>query len=195
MTIQSSQRGVTLLELMITIAIVAILIAIAVPGMQDISRRSKQRNAIGDMSSMLARARSEAATRYKPITICASTGGSVCDNSTAWGRGWLMFVDDGSGGGTVNDKQRQTGEEIIKVGASVPAPDTIVALNFSTGSGNAITFLGGGLLESTTGGVLRYCSYSGSAGTMQAVTVNASGQVRYASDGKSSDGTAITACP
>lgn len=197
MKTRCDQRGFTVIELMTALLIAAILIALAVPGMQDISRRSKQRNAVGDISSMLARARSEAAARYKPVTVCVSAGGSTCDNSTAWGSGWLMFVDDNSTSSTSddNDKQHQSGEEVIQVGASTPAPDTLVALNFSKGSGKAITFLSGGLLDSTTGGTLRYCSYAGSVGTMQAVTVNASGQVRYASDGKNSDGTTITACP
>lgn len=185
-------KGFTLIEMMVAIAVAAVLLAIAIPGMQALSRKSQQRNAIGDISSMVARARSEAATRYQPITICATADQSTCSGAATWETGWLMFVDLDS------DQQRSgTGEDIVQVGVALPSGSKLAALYFPSAA--AVTFQKGGLPQST--GTFRFCIYNGAQSTMQAINVSASGQVRVATDSnadgalENNAGTAITACP
>lgn len=191
---RAPQRGFTIIELMMTILIGAILVAIAVPGMQSLSRRSQQVNAIGDISSMLSRARSEAITRYRPVTLCVSTDGTSCSANTTWEKGWLMFVD------TNNNQVANTGEDILQVGAALPAGSTLTALYFPDASAySAITVSKDGML--TSSGTFRYCISDGTAWTMQAINISIAGMVRVAvdtdADGKleNSSSTAIVACP
>jgi type IV fimbrial biogenesis protein FimT len=177
---------------MMTILIGAILVAIAVPGMESLSRRSQQVNAVGDVLSMLKRARSEAASRYQPVTVCVSTDGENCSANTTWESGWMMFVDlDG------DQARAGAGEDILQVGGALPAGSTLAALSFNSAS--AITFAKGGTL--TNGGTFRYCIADGATKKMKAVNVLGSGMTQLAADvdgdGKLEDngGTAIQACP
>lgn len=182
---------------MVTIAIAAILLMVAVPGMQSLSRRSQQLNAIGDMSALLNRARSEAAARYQPVTICVSSDGTTCSADTTWAEGWLMFVDK-------NANQVHEGgsdEDIIQVGGALASGSTLTLLAASapTTPEAAITFLRGGTLADA--GTMRYCIADGATQKMQAVNFSVAGMVRIAvdtdNDGKLEDsgGAAILACP
>lgn len=89
------ERGFTLLELLVTISIVAILVAVAVPSMESSNKRGQvkahQRHFLGALNY----ARSEAVSRNKLVSMCASNDGATC--GTNWSGGWLIFVDDGAG--------------------------------------------------------------------------------------------------
>lgn len=190
----ATQRGFTIIELMTTILIGSILVAIAVPGMQSLSRRSQQVNAIGDISSMIKRARSEAAARYQPVTLCVSTDGENCSADTTWASGWLMFVD------TNNDQTHDASEDILQVGGALAAGSTLSALYFPNASDySAITFGKGGTLQDA--GTFRFCIDDGASKKMQAINVSVSGMARVAvdsdNDGKldNASGNAIIDCP
>jgi len=81
------QTGVTLIELLVTISIAAILMAVAVPGFQDFFRRNRVDNAASDFMAALNYARSEAIRRGNPVVIRNTAGGGN------WGAGWVMFED------------------------------------------------------------------------------------------------------
>ena len=188
---RSAQSGLTLIELMAVILIAGVLLVIAVPGMESLSNRSRQLNAIGDISAMLARARSEAATLYQPVTLCSSSDGTACSGELGWEGGWLMFVDKNA------DKQLDEGETIIQVGQALPAGTSLSAMYFQGyDEVVAITFQKGGMPE--TAGTFRYCVNKGAI--LQAVNVGVSGQTRIAidanDDGKleNNAGAAIPVC-
>jgi type IV fimbrial biogenesis protein FimT len=192
----ATQRGFTLIELMVTIAVAAILMMVVVPGMQSLSQRSQQLNAIGDISAMLNRARSEAAARNKPVTICVSTDGATCSANTTWASGWLMFVDAN------NNQTWDAGEDVIQVGGALASGTTLTALYFPNASPYAaVTFAKDGALSTNSSGTFRYCIKDGATQKMQAVNVSAAGMARIAvdtdKDGKleNSGGAAILACP
>jgi type IV fimbrial biogenesis protein FimT len=91
------QSGFSLLEVLVTVAIVAILLGIGVPSFQNLMDTNRMAAAVNDMVSAMHAARAEAIKRRANITICASsdwnTADPDCDASAHFGSGWIMFVD------------------------------------------------------------------------------------------------------
>jgi type IV fimbrial biogenesis protein FimT len=84
-------RGFTLIELMIALAILAILVTLAVPSFNDAALSSKLAGFSNDLLASAQLARSEAIKRNAPVTLCASTLGVSCDgSSTGWEVGWIV---------------------------------------------------------------------------------------------------------
>lgn len=87
-----TQCGFTLIELMVAIAILAIVIAIAAPSFN----RTVQSNRAAVMSNELVGAlqttRSEALKRRTNVTLCRrNAAGSACETGTDWAAGWLLM--------------------------------------------------------------------------------------------------------
>ncbi len=78
----------TLIELITTIAVLAILLAIAVPGMQNMVLENRLVAFANDFSNSVSLARSEALTRRQSVSI------KPVDN--AWSNGWEVIIDDTS---------------------------------------------------------------------------------------------------
>ncbi|HEX8989347.1 MAG TPA: GspH/FimT family pseudopilin [Rhodocyclaceae bacterium] len=87
-------KGFTLIELMVTLIIVAILAVIAVPSFVEYTTYSKISADTNSIVSDLMVARSEAVKRGMPVTICPSTDGTTCTTGAgAWSQGRIVFVD------------------------------------------------------------------------------------------------------
>lgn len=71
-------RGFTLVELMITVAVIGILAVVAVPAMTDMINNSRLRGQSEEVTAALQLARSEALRRNQRITACASASGTSC---------------------------------------------------------------------------------------------------------------------
>ncbi len=78
--------GLTLVEVMVTVAILALLLGLAVPSFKPLLERWRVQQAVGAMTSTMQLARSEAIKRGGNIIIKANTG-------TNWGTGWHVFLD------------------------------------------------------------------------------------------------------
>ena len=96
------------MELLVTIAIGAILLSMGVPSLMSVVRDSKLDARASDFVMSLNTARSEAVRRNARATVCSSSNGTQCNNE--WEDGWIVFIDDGSTPGTV-----ESGEEIVLV--------------------------------------------------------------------------------
>lgn len=81
-------RGFTLLELLITMAVVAILAAVAVPSFQNMIATQQVRSAASDLVSALNFARSEAVKRNTTVRVDPGI-----DPGDDWNDGWEVYVD------------------------------------------------------------------------------------------------------
>lgn len=84
--------GFTLLELMVTVAVAAILASLAAPSFRQYILNQRIKSASYDLISALSLARSEAITRNCNVSV-VQTGGS-------WVSGWVVTTDATSCGGT-----------------------------------------------------------------------------------------------
>jgi type IV fimbrial biogenesis protein FimT len=85
----SPLRGFTLVELMVTITVLAILLAIAVPSFDGIRVSNRLTSYAGALASSSQLARTEAIKRDAPVTLCASTNGTSCGG--VWEAGWIIL--------------------------------------------------------------------------------------------------------
>jgi len=87
-----NQKAFTLIELMTTVAIAAVVLGVAVPSFNT-SILNNRSVALGeDLSSALNLARSEAVKRNARVSVCASTNGTACTGNV-WTSGFIAFVD------------------------------------------------------------------------------------------------------
>ena len=83
--------GFTLIELMITIALGAIVMGIGVPSFQNLVVKNRIQTQASEIRSSLAMARVEAIRRGLRVRVCPGQNG--CDGSANWHGGWNSFVD------------------------------------------------------------------------------------------------------
>jgi type IV fimbrial biogenesis protein FimT len=107
--ISRSQRGFTLFELMMTLAIAAVLVGVAVPNMRAFSQNNRLTDAANDLLRGLQVARSEAITRQRTVVLCASSNPQADDATCSFEdfTGWIVFED------TNDTWQRDGTDEII----------------------------------------------------------------------------------
>lgn len=82
--------GFTLIELMVTIAIAAVLLMIAIPSFQGVALTSQLRTLSNDLLASARVARSEAIKRNTVVTLCPSADGQACANGGGWEQGWII---------------------------------------------------------------------------------------------------------
>lgn len=183
-----AQRGVTLIEVMMVLAIAAIILAAAVPNFREFVARNRLDSAAQDLLASLQLARSEATRRGAQITLrLDGTAGSK-----NWGSGWTMFVD------ADRDGVLDTGEEVIRRGMALTAP---LSLYGSSGFDTLIAFDRDGRLTSA-GGYFVLCQggalTEGGQSRSRALLVNGAGRVRMAARNSSNvpvtDTGAVTSC-
>ena len=87
------RNGFTLIELVTTLAIVAVLLAIGLPGFGEALARLRVQTAMHRVSTDLAMARSSAIMRRAPVVACPGTGMDGCSGGADWSGGWIVFAD------------------------------------------------------------------------------------------------------
>jgi type IV fimbrial biogenesis protein FimT len=123
------QGGVTLIELMIAIFVLAILATLAVPNFRDAMHRGQVRTATVALAGSFAYARAEAVTRGTFVSVCPSTTGDACTGSAAYESGWIVYTYPmgADGADQAYDKSKETFTLLRRVdapaGVAVTAAD------------------------------------------------------------------------
>jgi type IV fimbrial biogenesis protein FimT len=174
-------RGFTLIELMVTVSILAILLGIAAPSFRDTLLNVRMTALANDLMSDLANARSEAAKRGVRVALCTSNNGSTCTN-TAWQNGWIVFADGVNTNGLVD-----TGESVLKVvrAAATSASITATGVSTATGGGAYIQYRPSGTNGVTAGNiVLTLCDTRTTAAVGAAAASNKGRQITIGTTGR-----------
>jgi type IV fimbrial biogenesis protein FimT len=87
------ENGFTLVELMITLVIAAILLTVAVPSFNTTIKDNRLITDANRLVSSLALARSEAVKHGRTATVCVSSDQATCTGETDWTLGWMVWVD------------------------------------------------------------------------------------------------------
>jgi type IV fimbrial biogenesis protein FimT len=166
--------GFTLIELMVTVAMIAIVLMIGVPSFQQVIMNNRIATQANDFLGSMNLARSEAVKRGQRVVLCKTANPFAATPACpagAWGQGWLIFVDNN------NNATLDAGEVLLKVHQAL-APSTL------TGDANVADFLSYAT-DGTTRlpnnafqfGTLTLCpGTSGMAG--RSIVVNAAGRAR-----------------
>jgi prepilin-type N-terminal cleavage/methylation domain-containing protein len=167
------QQGFTIIELMITVALIAIIAGIGIPSFRDMLASNRVVSSINEFHTGLRLARIEAVKRNDTVVFCASADQASCNGG--WGDGWIIYHDSNSDGVVDAD-------ELIRVGDPV---HTGYSLTFS-GAATAVSFAPRGL--SNQSGTFKLCDAEADAGLARGIILLSTGSTRRSLD---TDGSGI----
>ncbi len=154
--------GFTLVELMVTMAVLGILASMAAPSFSAWLARVRITSQTNELMGDISYARSESATRGANVTICVSSDGKTC-TGTDWAAGRLAFVDTNSNGAF------DPGETVLRVSGTFSGNTCATATGFPHAA--YIQFRPYGGLNPPTSGQFKLCSTSVPDGTQVTVAV------------------------
>ena len=162
--------GFTLIELMVTVAIIGIVALFGIPAFSDFILNNRIRGQAGDLVAQLTHARSEAMRTATRITLCPGTSGGCAGSN--WENGWVVFVDANANAAV------DSSETVIGVGPALDGSNTLRSTAFSTyisfrHDGGSTSISGGGLA-----GAFVLCDSRGYGDNARAVAVSASGRMK-----------------
>jgi type IV fimbrial biogenesis protein FimT len=165
--------GFSLVELMVTVSLVAILAGLAAPSFQAQIDNSRLGSHSSTLMSSLLFARSEAIKRNTRVVLCKSADGESCTTSGDWQQGWIIFVD------ADNNATRATTEQVVQ---QMPALSGTFKLSGNTNIANYVSYAGVGSALLTGGGfqagTFTLCKISATGGDSREIIINATGRPR-----------------
>jgi type IV fimbrial biogenesis protein FimT len=135
--------GWTLVELMIALALAAIMVTLAVPGYHDWIATYQLASHAEHLANSLALARSEAIKRGHRVNLCPAPGGVRCADGANWDAGWLVYVDANRDGRNADDEPVLRAEAAAPAGIQVRANRPVADYVSFTGLGQARLLAGG----------------------------------------------------
>ena len=157
---EARERGFTLIELVVTISVAAILMALAVPAFESFLRNDREWTVANSLVMSLNAARSEAIKQDARVSVCPTTDGVSC-STAAWARGWIVLSS-------------VPGATPV---FTVPALATGMTLTEASGL-TAVTFLSSGMVAAPAG--FTVCDPRG-ASEARYVQVNLTGSIASSS--------------
>lgn len=139
-------RGFTLVELMVVVALTALLVALAAPSLQALVQRNAVSGHVNAFVGSLRLARAQALQRGLPVKMCRSADAESaaslrCASGIDWSGGWIVFIDRNDNG-IVNPDD---GDVVLRVQGALSGSGGV---NSSGGSTVVFRFRPTGLLGS-----------------------------------------------
>lgn len=160
--------GITLIELLMTLAIIAVLAGMAMPMFGTFIGNTHARAARSQLAGVLNTARVGATSRARHVVVCPSSDQQTCSDSGLWHRGWVAFVD------LNHDREIDVGEDTLVVGQALAPGTAIVGSSGRT----RIDYQPDGSARGTNA-TLTVCERTlGSAGA-RTLVIGQSGRIRY----------------
>ena len=104
-----ARRGLTLVELVTTLAVASVSLAVVVPAWSALSAKTRITTGANGLLTQLRYARSTAVTRHTTVSLCPSTDGESCSGDPfGWDAGYLVFQDDN------RNRRRDDGETLLR---------------------------------------------------------------------------------
>ncbi|MET0534617.1 MAG: GspH/FimT family pseudopilin [Steroidobacter sp.] len=161
-------QGFSMLELLITVSVVAILSGLVVPGFSSMWLDSQRTTAVNGFVQRVPLARSTAAHRGRTVTICRSDDGQSCSHRTdGWQAGWMVFVNSDDD----QPPERDPNETILAVFNTWPG---------GTISSNRTAYSFRPYIHRIVNGSVVFCDRRG-ASQARAVIINSAGRPRVSS--------------
>ncbi|MGB1906284.1 MAG: GspH/FimT family pseudopilin [Spongiibacter sp.] len=159
--------GFTMLELIVTLAIAAILVSIAVPNFANFLSNNRASQDVQLLGKSLSTARGEAVARAANVFVSAEGGD--------WGKGWRIWVDLNENG------RREDGETVRKV----EAPESGASISASQGGAavNVFSYNSEGFLNGAGAVIFNYRAHPVECSRDRDIRVGASGQVNVSKAG------------
>ncbi|MDO6566198.1 GspH/FimT family pseudopilin [Alteromonas sp. 1_MG-2023] len=179
-----NQNGLTLLEMLITVAILAILIGIVAPSINSILVKNRVTGDINTLSAIAQQARFTAVDEQFNVLLCPTTDYGSCVND--WANAKMVFIDENGNG------SRDTNEELIA------SSDPLNSGNTISGITGTVTFTEQGSIS--TAATITICPNSADVSYASALLFSLFGRISVAIDSdddgvkENLSGTALT-CP
>lgn len=161
-------QGFTLVELVVTLAVAAIIMAAAVPSFRSMIQNNRVATQTNEFVTALNLSRSEAVKRGVPVTICRSSSQTACTAGPNWEVGWIVFTDGGVPG-TVDGT-----DTVLRVHGALSGGTTLA----STQVVSSLQYLANGMLSIPPAAVRTFqVQISGCTGTAaRAVQISPTGR-------------------
>ena len=168
--------GFTLIELMVTVAIAGILLAVGVPSLNQFTQNSDLINSSNRVSMLTAFARSEAIKRNNQVILCRSNNNTSCSSSSSRGSS-LIVVND------LNNDSVFGPNDVLLKSVALADGSSDIKLYFKQFSSSMIVFSVSGAPIET--GTIEICDNRG-PNHAKAIVLNMGGQTRQIDESKRS---------
>jgi type IV fimbrial biogenesis protein FimT len=165
------ERGMTLLEMLVALAVVGIVLTVVAPNVQKILSKNRTTAEINELSAVIQFARYTAIDQSGTAIVCPSTNFAGC--GTDWNQPKIVFIDNNG------NNTRDTTEPLLMTTTKIAGNNTM------TGPNGVIAFYDSGAANGSAS--VKICPNSNDDKLARAININAQGRVRISIDSNDND--------